>query len=116
MLQPLATVLICLFIGQSLETFIDFPMPGAALGMGILFLFFLYNGGPSQKMQVLFDGVSPIVPMFFVPAAAGVVAEAELLSNLIVPISVAILVGTPVTLVVVGRITQRLLEKRVTRA
>lgn len=110
MFKSLAIVFALAAMGDSLVDIFELPVPGAALGMIMLAGFFSWRRGPGTSMAGLFDGMAPHLPLFFVPAAVGIVASAELLSQAWVHIATAIALGTATTIGVTGLIAQRLLR------
>jgi holin-like protein len=59
----------------------------------------------------LFETVAPHFPLFFIPAAVGVVASIELLSQTWLFFVAAIVFSTAVTIAVTGYLAQLLLER-----
>lgn len=102
---------ICLAVlGDTAADLIDLPVPGATIGMTLLLLIFSIHGGVDPDVSRLFDRMSPHFPLFFVPAAVGVVANADLLANAWFHVAVAIAGGTTVTIVFTGLLGQFLLN------
>lgn len=78
--------------------------------MLLLAIVFARRRGPGESMARLFDGLAPHLPLFFVPAAVGIVASVKLLSQAWVHIAVAIALGTAVTIATTGWVAQALLR------
>ncbi len=110
---PGAIALVCTLtvLGDSFAYLFGIPIPGAAIGMMILVGLFAARGGPDQASAMVFDAATPYFPMFFVPAAVGVISSAEVVAAVWFQLVVAVVFGTAVTIVVTGIIAQVLLHK-----
>ena len=109
MTRSAAIVLVLLILGDVVADHFSLPVPGAALGLLALATAFAIRGGPDRGSEELFDFAAPYFPLFFVPAAVGVVASLEVLSAAWVYVLAAIVVGTTATLLITGRVFQGLL-------
>lgn len=110
MTRSVAIVLILLILGEAITERFALPIPGAALGLATLMVMLGIRGGPDPEMERLFDGVAPNAPLLFVPAAAGIVANLDLLTLFWAQFVVAVVFGTGATLIVAGLCAQTLLR------
>ena len=110
MVRVLALVLALLFCGEAIAALLGVPIPGAALGLAALTAHLAIKGGPDPVMERVFDGVAPNAPLLFVPAAAGIVANLDLLALFWVQFVAAVVLGTGATLIVAGLCAQALLR------
>lgn len=104
-------VLALTVIGDAVAEGLAVPVPGAAIGMMLLASVFAVRGGADPASGRVFDAAAPHFPLFFVPAAAGIVASVELLTDSWLPITAAIVLGTALTLVMTGALAQLLLRR-----
>lgn len=111
MIRSAAIVLLLLIFGDAVAEAFSLPIPGAALGLVLLAIAFAVRGGPDHGSAELFDFAAPYFPLFFVPAAVGVVASIEIISVAWVYILTAIFLGTTVTLLITGLIFQMLVQR-----
>ena len=109
MIKSISLVLALSVIGDTLADGLQLPAPGAAIGLILLTGLFVMRGGPDASTAKLFDSVSPVFPMFFVPAAVGIVANAQVLAQVWLYVAIAIGLGTAVTIAVTGVLAQSLL-------
>jgi len=116
MIRAAALVLGLLVAGNAAAEALRLPVPGAALGLIALTAVFAVRGAPDEGCAELFDFAAPYFPMFFVPAAVGVVASLDLLAFAWVHILVAIVFGTAATLLATGLVAQALLRGLARRA
>jgi holin-like protein len=116
MVRSAAIVLLLLIVGDAMAEVFALPVPGAALGLATLTAAFAICGGPDPGSEELFDFAAPYFPLFFVPAAVGVVASLDVLSAAWVHLIAAIVFGTGVTLLVTGFVFQWLTRPSKERA
>lgn len=110
-IATLGLVLALTVIGDAVAVGLELPVPGAAIGMLMLASIFAVRGGADPASGRIFDAAAPHFPLFFVPAAAGIVASADLLTRSWVSIAAAIILGTAITLIITGALTQILLRR-----
>jgi len=100
-------------IGDTLAYLFSVPIPGSAIGMSLLVGLFATRGGPDEASVKVFDAATPYLPMFFVPAAVGVIARAEVVAAAWVELGFAVILGTAMTIAITGHIAQALLRRPV---
>ena len=110
MIKTLVLVLVLTVIGDVLAEAFTVPVPGAAIGMILLAALFAVRGRADPDAASLFDIAAPHFPLFFIPAAVGIVASADILAQAWLHITVAIVLGTAVTITITGAIAQFLLS------
>jgi len=110
MIRAIFVVLILYMLGEMLASEIGLAIPGATIGLAILTGFFVLRGGVDASSAQVFDAVSPHFPLFFVPAATGIVAHLGVLAQNWMYIALAIIVGTSVTIALTGLLMQSLLQ------
>lgn len=111
MVHALASLLALLLLGETTVALLEVPVPGAALGLAGLAATFALRGSAHEEMTRLFDAIAPNVPLLFVPAAVGVVANLDILALFWAHFAVAVVLGTSVTMVVSGFCAQALLRR-----
>ena len=114
MIQSMVVVLALAVLGDTLADALDAPVPGAAIGLVLLAGLFTVRGGPDRDSAVLFEGVAPHFPLFFIPAASGLVASTDLLASAWLYVATAILASTVAAIAVTGLVVQlalRLLQR-----
>ncbi len=95
--------------GELLHTALHLPVPGPVLGMMLLAAWYLLRRRePPAAMIQTADGLLGWMGLLFVPAGVGIVANLALLRAAWLPISVALLGSTLLTLAVTAWIMHRL--------
>lgn len=108
----LALVVVCDSVAQT----IGIPVPGAAVGMILLFAVFKVRNGPDLGTAAIFDRIAPHIPVFFIPAATGIIINLDAFGREWISILLAIVVGTSLALIATGCLMQALLRKRLPEA
>ena len=105
-LRQFMIILLLSFLGEVLKMFIPLPIPASVYGL-VLMLVCLMTGvlKTSQVKDAAFFLIE-IMPVMFIPAAAGLIDSWGLLRPLIVPIMIITVVITVFVMAVTGRVAQ----------
>lgn len=111
-LRQFMIILLLSFLGEVLKMFIPLPIPASVYGL-VLMLVCLMNGvlKTSQVKDAAFFLIE-IMPVMFIPAAAGLIDSWGVLRPLIVPIMIITVVITVFVMAVTGRVAQMIAQKR----
>ena len=111
-LRQFMIILLLSFLGEVLKMFIPLPIPASVYGL-VLMLLCLVTGilKTSQVKEAAFFLIE-IMPVIFIPAAAGLIDSWKVLQPLLLPILVITVVITIFVMVVTGKIAQMIAQKR----
>ena len=111
-LRQFMIILLLSFLGEVLKMFIPLPIPASVYGL-VLMLVCLMTGvlKTSQVKDAAFFLIE-IMPVMFIPAAAGLIDSWGVLRPLIVPIMIITVVITVFVMAVTGRVVQMIAQKR----
>lgn len=111
-LRQFMIILLLSFLGEVLKMFIPLPIPASVYGL-VLMLVCLMTGvlKTSQVKDAAFFLIE-IMPVMFIPAAAGLIDSWGALRPLIVPIMIITVVITVFVMAVTGRVAQMIAQKR----
>ena len=111
-LRQFMIILLLSFLGEVLKMFIPLPIPASVYGL-VLMLLCLVTGilKTSQVKEAAFFLIE-IMPVMFIPAAAGLIDSLKVLQPLLLPILVITVVITIFVMVVTGKIAQMIAQKR----
>ena len=111
-LRQFMIILLLSFLGEVLKMFIPLPIPASVYGL-VLMLLCLVTGilKTSQVKEAAFFMIE-IMPVMFIPAAAGLIDSWKVLQPLLLPILVITVVITIFVMVVTGKIAQMIAQKR----
>ena len=111
-LRQFMIILLLSFLGEVLKMFVPLPIPASVYGL-VLMLVCLMTGvlKTSQVKDAAFFLIE-IMPVMFIPAAAGLIDSWGVLRPLIVPIMIITVVITVFVMAVTGRVAQMIAQKR----
>lgn len=111
-LRQFMIILLLSFLGEVLKMFIPLPIPASVYGL-VLMLLCLMTGilKTSQVKEAAFFLIE-IMPVMFIPAAAGLIDSWKVLQPLLLPILIITVVITIFVMVVTGKIAQMIAQKR----
>ncbi len=108
MIKSILILLLFQLAGEALRAVTHTKVPGPVIGMILLAAFYiLRRREPSSELQQAADGLLSWLGLLFVPAGVGIVANLALLRSTWLPISVALLGSTFITLVTTAWIMHR---------
>ena len=111
-LRQFMIILLLSFLGEVLKMFIPLPIPASVYGL-VLMLVCLMSGvlKTSQVKDAAFFLIE-IMPVMFIPAAAGLIDSWKVLQPLLLPILVITVVITVFVMVITGKVAQMIAQKR----
>ena len=90
------------------------PIPGPVLGMALLAAFYIVRKRePGTAMQKTANGLLTWLGLLFVPAGVGIVANLALLRAAWLPITVALIVSTLLTMIITAWTMHRFARREV---
>jgi len=94
--------------GEALRALTHVSIPGPVIGMILLAAFYMVRRRePSPSLQQAADGLLSWLGLLFVPAGVGVIANLALIRSAWLPISVALIASTFLTLITTAWIMHR---------
>ncbi|OBR94357.1 antiholin-like protein LrgA [Clostridium ragsdalei P11] len=102
------------FIGEVLKYIIPLPIPASIYGL-ILMLFALKkNIIPIEEVKETGNFLIEIMPLMFIPAAAGLLVSWKALKDICIPVILSTILITVIVMVIAGKVTQFMIrtEKR----
>ena len=112
MLEYLTLILACQLIGEFAVNTANIPFPGPVAGMILLFLFLLIRGEIPEELGHVSGALLNNLSLMFVPAGVGVMVHFELLGTDAIPLSIALVVSTLLT-VAITAVVMLLLNRKI---
>ena len=107
------TVLLCYqLIGEVLVLVSGVPVPGPVVGMVLLLLTLLARGKSAESLDGASTSLLSHLSLLFVPAGVGAMLHFQRIGSEWLPISVALVVSTLLTLVITALVMRSLLRLR----
>jgi holin-like protein len=115
MIETLATLLVFQTIGEVLSYVLKLPVPGPVIGMALLVAWLRLRPGAFARLRDASLGLLRHLSLLFVPAGVGVMLHTGRLAAEWLPIAVAIVFSTALTIAVTALVTEwtrRWVERR----
>lgn len=106
MLSSLTILLLCQLAGEIIARLLGLPIPGPVIGMLLLFVGLLIHRGVPEQLGNTGTALLSHLSLLFIPAGVGVMVHLRLITQEWLPITVALVVSTAVTIAVTGLIMQ----------
>lgn len=94
MISALTLLLVFQLVGEVLARGLGLPIPGPVIGMGLMFLALVLRKGPSDELRGTASGLLQHLSLLFVPAGTGVMLHFQRLADEWLPLTVALLLST----------------------
>ena len=104
MLGYLTLIFCCQLLGELVVTALGLPVPGPVLGMALLFAGLLAYGSVPADLASTADALLSNLSLLFVPAGVGVMLHVSLIGREWLPISIALVLSTLLTVVVTAKV------------
>ena len=111
-LRQFMIILLLSFLGEVLKMFIPLPIPASVYGLVLMFLCLVTGILKTSQVKEAAFFMIEIMPVMFIPAAAGLIDSWKVLQPLLLPILVITVVITIFVMVVTGKIAQMIAQKR----
>ena len=98
-INGLSVLLLYQLMGEVTVRWLGLPVPGPVLGMIMLFISLLIKGSTPSALQSSANTILSHLSLLFIPAGVGIMVHFERLQNEWLPISIAVLLSTVITLV-----------------
>lgn len=110
-LRQFCVILFVSFLGELLHILIPLPIPASVYGL-ILMLIALCTGILKlTQVKETADFLIEIMPVMFIPAAAGLLESWSALQSIWLPVIVITILTTIIVMAVTGQVTQRMIRR-----
>jgi len=108
MLAALTVLLVYQLVGEVLVQLLHLPVPGPVIGMLLLFVTLLLRGEAPESLRNTANGLLGHLSLLFVPAGVGVMLHFHRLATEWLPIVVALVASTVITIGVTALVMRAL--------
>jgi holin-like protein len=115
MLAAITLLLVYQLLGEVIALVFGLPVPGPVIGFAALFATLVLRGTVSDELRETANGLLAHLSLLFVPAGVGVLAHLGRLRDEWLPITVALVVSTAVTIALTALVMRGLLRRRQAR-
>lgn len=110
--KQLSIILGISFLAELLEILIPLPIAASVYGLVIMLVGLITDLIPLEKVETAADFLVDAMSIMFVPATVGIMASADALKEMLLPICVITLVSTVLIMIVTGRVSQRIIRSQ----
>lgn len=111
-IKQLAVILTISFIAELMEYLIPIPVAASIYGLVLMLAGLVTKLIPLNRVENAADFLTEIMPILFVPPTVGIMASAEALKEILIPLCVICVVSTILIMVVTGRVSQSIIRRR----
>ncbi|OED50267.1 hypothetical protein ACH42_01275 [Endozoicomonas sp. (ex Bugula neritina AB1)] len=111
MLSGIVTLLLFTVTGNLLSDALSLPIPGSVIGLFLLVIYLQLKGEIEEPLDRVSQFCIRYLVVLFIPGCVGVFFLSDLLMEQWLPIVLAMLVATPITLGLTALLLQWLLKK-----
>ncbi len=98
-INGLTILLLYQLMGEVTVRWLDLPVPGPVLAMIMLFISLVIKGSTPSALQSSANTILSHLSLLFIPAGVGIMAHFDRLQNEWLPISLAVILSTVITLI-----------------
>ncbi|MCL2829265.1 MAG: CidA/LrgA family protein [Betaproteobacteria bacterium] len=81
MVESLFFLLLLQLLGETLARLLALPVPGTVLGMLLLWFWLIARLPRPKKLEAMAQGIFNYLPVFFIPAAVGVIEQRQRIAS-----------------------------------
>lgn len=112
MLKGIITLLIFQFIGECITVLFSLLIPGPAIGMILLLIFLIIRKSSFESLDRTVYFFLKYLPVFFIPAAMGIITQIDLIAKELLAISISLFIGTLLSLALSAKLMDYYTDKR----
>lgn len=112
MIKGLFFILLFYFLGEICSVLTGGFLPGSVIGMILLFLCLFFKLLHPSNVKDAATVITKNMALFFIPPAVGLMAYAEMLSESIWTIVIAIIISTVLTIIAVALVQEKMERKQ----
>ncbi|MGN1145365.1 MAG: CidA/LrgA family protein [Acetatifactor sp.] len=110
-IRQLSIILSISFVAEVMEYLIPIPVAASIYGLILMLLGLVTKVIPLHKVEEAADFLVEVMPILFIPPTVGIMASAEELQEMLIPLCVISVVSTILVMVVTGRVSQGIIRK-----
>ena len=111
-IKQLAIIIMVCFIGEVIRYIVPLPVPGSIWGLVLMFALLVTGVVKLEKVETVADFLVDCMPIMFVPGGVGLMRSWSTLKSMLPAAVCSIVLVTPFVMLVTGKVTQKLIEKR----
>lgn len=110
-IRQFAVILTMTFLGEILHLIIPLPIPASIYGLVLMLAALITGVVQVDQVKEASTFLIEIMPMMFIPAAAGLLNSWSSLKPILLPVCVITVVSTVAVMGISGRVTQHVIRR-----
>lgn len=110
-LRQFCVILFVSFLGELLHILIPLPIPASVYGLDLMLIALCTGILKLTQVKETADFLIEIMPVMFIPAAAGLLESWSALQSIWLPVIVITILTTIIVMAVTGQVTQRMIRR-----
>ena len=110
-IKQFSIIIVITLAGEFLEKLLPLPVPASIYGLGIMLALLMSGILKVEAVKDSADFLIEIMPLMFIPAAAGLLDSYRELEGIFLPLAAVVVVTTVVVMAVTGKCAQGVIEK-----
>ena len=110
-LKQFLWILLISFLGEALRALIPLPIPASVYGLVLMLAALITGVLKVEQVRGAAEFLIEIMPVMFIPAAAGLMTAWDALRPVCVPVLVITAATTVIVMAVTGRVTQAIIRR-----
>lgn len=111
-LKQFGIILSVTCVGEVMKYFIPLPVPASIYGLVLMLILLLTGSIKLGQVKEAGDFLVDIMPVMFIPAAAGLLDSWEKLQEILLPITVITVISTVIVMLVTGKVTEMMINRK----
>lgn len=111
-LKQFGIILAVTCMGEFLKSLIPLPIPSSIYGLLILFMLLFFKVIRLDQVKEASEFLIEIMPLMFIPAAAGLIISWEQIRGILIPLCIIIPISTCLVMLAAGKATDFMIEKK----
>ena len=111
-LRQFCIILFVAFLGEILHCLIPLPVPASVYGLVLMFAALCTGILKTEQVSAAADLLIEIMPVMFIPAAAGLLDAWPALQAIWIPVILITVITTVLVMAVTGRVTQHMIRRK----
>ncbi len=110
-IKQFAIILTISLIAEWMEYLIPLPVAASIYGLVLMLLGLITKWIPLERVEGAADFLVEIMPILFIPPTVGIMASADALKEMLLPLCVICVVTTVLIMVVTGKVSQSIIRR-----
>ncbi len=106
-----AVILGITLVGEWLNMLLPLPVPAGVYGLFLMLILFCTGALKPEQVEATGNFLLDIMPVMFVPAAAGLMDSFEQMRPVLVPLAIICVISTLVVMTVTGKTADLMIER-----